>query len=332
MDGVTDAAYRFMAAKLGHPALMFTEFTAVEGLRAGADRLLEDFYYHPIERPVIAQLFGSDPDAFFLGAVIVSALGFDGIDINMGCPAKNVTERGAGAALIRDPERARAIIAEARAGTKAWAEGGSLEELGVHPRLIPLIENRRAYTEKLEGITFERKELPVSVKTRIGYDSIIIKDWIKELLETDPVAITIHGRTLKQLYTGFSDWEAIADGVKAGAGTNTLFLGNGDVLDYEDGLQRSNQAGTNGFLIGRHAIGNPWIFAQHIATPQERQAAALEHARYLDAIFEGKGFVRIRKHLLEYTKGCQGARDVRLSLSKLTTLADVENLLTTVQW
>ena len=332
MDGVTDAACRFMTAKLGKPAVIFTEFTAVEGLRAGADRLLEDFYFHPSERPIVAQLFGSDPDAFFGAAALASALGFDGIDINMGCPAKNVTERGAGAALIRDPERARAIIHQAQAGTKAWADGASLEELEIHPKLIPLLKQRQELLISIGDSEPSHLPLPVSVKTRIGYDTITIQEWIRELIQANPVAITIHGRTLKQLYTGTANWEAIAEGIQAGKYSDALFLGNGDITSIEDGTVKAQIAGADGFLIGRHAVGNPWLFSDHEASAQERRQAALDHSRYLDAIFGTKGFVRIRKHLLEYTKGCKGAKEIRGHLSKITTLQDVEQILAAVDW
>lgn len=332
MDGVTDAACRYITAQHGQPAVVFTEFTAVEGLRAGADRLLQDFYYHPTERPVVAQLFGSDPDAFFSAAAIASALGFDGIDINMGCPAKNVTERGAGAALIRDPERARAIVRATQAGTQAWADGAPLMDLGVHERLLPLIEERITATEQIEGKKFDRTALPVSLKTRIGYDTISIEEWIAELLPVEPVAITIHGRTLKQLYTGSADWDAIARGIAAGHGTPTIFLGNGDVLSLEDGLSKMKNAGADGFLIGRHAIGNPWIFQGHTPTNEERRAVTREHARYLHTIFpDGRAFVRIRKHLLEYTKDFPGAKEVRKKLGTIHTLSDVEAVLDTLE-
>jgi tRNA-dihydrouridine synthase B len=332
MDGVTDAACRYITARYGKPGVIFTEFTAAEGLRAGADKLMDDFLYHPIERPIVAQLFGSDPAAFFGAAVIASALGFDGIDINMGCPAKNVTERGAGAALILDPERARAIIHETRQGTEAWAQGISLLEAGIHERLIPLIEERQKALSTLESAPAERRALPVSVKTRIGFDTIVIDSWVKELLEARPVAITIHGRTLKQLYTGAADWEAIAAGVEAGKNSGVIFLGNGDIYSIEDGLSRAQKAGTDGFLLGRHALGNPWVFMQEVPTAEERKRVLLEHATYLAAVSQGHGFVRIRKHLFEYTKSCQNARDVRRKLSTIVTLSDVQALLNEVAW
>jgi nifR3 family TIM-barrel protein len=327
MDGVTDAACRAITARIGHPAITFTEFTAVEGLRAGADRLLDDFAYHPDERPVIAQLFGSDPEAFIEGAAIAAALGFDGVDINMGCPAKNVTERGAGAALIRDPERAKQIVLAAREGIDRWASGETLQMLGVHPRLIPLIEERIAHIETLEGSSLERKHIPVSVKTRIGYDVVAVEDWVRELLTVHPVAITLHGRTLKQLYTGSADWEAIGRAAVIIKEAGVIVLGNGDVQSLEDGYAKMKAAGTDGFLIGRKSTGNPWIFLGRDSSLEERRETALEHARYLYALFGERGFVRIRKHLLEYTREFPGAKHVRQQLSTIKTPSDVERVL-----
>jgi tRNA-dihydrouridine synthase len=327
MDGVTDAACRAITARIGKPAVTFTEFTAVEGLRAGADRLLEDFAYHPLERPVVAQLFGADPAAFIEGAAIAAALGFDGVDINMGCPAKNVTERGAGAALIRDPERARQIFLAAREGINRWFAGESLEQLGVHEKLIPLITERVHHIETVIGKQLERRQIPVSLKTRIGYDVVEVEDWVRELIPLQPATITLHGRTLKQLYSGSADWEAISRGATLIKEAGILVLGNGDISSLEDGIEKMQRAGTDGFLIGRKAIGNPWIFTGHQSTLEERVEAALEHARYLYQLFGERGFVRIRKHLLEYTRDFPGAKLVRMELSGIKTLSDVERVL-----
>jgi len=323
MDGVTDAAFRHIVAKYGKPSLVITEFTSVEGIRAGAERLLDDFYYSQEQRPVVAQLFGADPSAFFIGAVVVAALGFDGIDINMGCPAKNVTQKGAGAALILDPERALSIIEETKRGSAAWANGIGLEEAGVPANLIPLILERRTAM----GLGEERRHLAVSVKTRIGYDRSVIIEWVKTLLESDPVAITIHGRTLKQLYTGFADWDAIGQAAEVIHQTDTIVLGNGDVADLADAQARIAQYGVDGVLIGRATFGNPWLFQNETASFEERMKIALEHARYLNAIFPGKGFIRIRKHLLDYCKGHEGAKDLRIQLMRVTCLEDVERIL-----
>lgn len=324
MDGVTDAAYRFIVAKYGHPSVMMTEFTAAEGIRAGAERLLTDFLYDPIERPIVAQLFGSDPEAFVIAGAVAAALGFDGVDINMGCPAKNVTERGAGAALILDPPRAKQIIQATRKGILSWVETGDLTRVGVPDNIITAVLTRRGEL----GLNIEdRRDLPVSVKTRIGFADVTIEEWVQHLLEEEPVTISIHGRTLKQLYTGTADWEAIGRAATLIHKTDTLVIGNGDVASLEDGLQKAAQYGVDGFLIGRASFGNPWVFAGREGTWDERKAVAVEHARHLNQLVEGKGFMRMRKHLLDYTKGFDGAREMRQQLMRVTSLAEVEEIL-----
>jgi nifR3 family TIM-barrel protein len=322
MDNVTNAAYRFMMAKYSKPAVMMTKFTTAKGIRANAERLLVDFLYDPSERPVVAQLFGADPAAFYLAAGVAAALGFDGIDINMGCPAKNIAERGAGASLIRDPERAKEIIRETRRGVEDWAAGKSLAEMEVPTVIIEAVEKRRAEL----GLA-DRAVIPVSVKTRIGYDEIVIEDWVRHLLEEQPVAITVHGRTLKQLYTGFADWEAIGRAANIIRQTPTLVLGNGDLPSLAVARERCTTYNLHGALLGRATFGNPWIFSETTPTWEERLQVALEHARYLDKVMEGKAFIRMRKHLLDYTKGFEGARELRQQLMRITTLAEVEAIL-----
>jgi len=316
MDGITDAAFRYMVATHGHPDVMFTEFTSVEGIRAGAVRLLEDFRYCEAERPIVAQLFGSDPAAFYIGAVVVAALGFDGADINMGCPAKNVAEKGAGGALIRDPKRAQNIVRQVQTGLRDWSEGISLAEAGVPDSIINLITPT------------ERRLLPVSIKTRIGYDTVMVEDWIRTLLETEPAAISLHGRTLKQGYAGTADWDAIGSAAAiVHAESDTLILGNGDIRTLAQARERSAKYDTDGVLIGRGAFGNPWAFEYREASFKERMEAALEHARYLHTIMPGKGFIRIRKHLLDYCRGADGAKEMRQRLMKVESIADVEAIL-----
>lgn len=324
MDGVTDAAFRYVVAKYGKPHLIFTEFTAAEGIRAGAERLLDDLSYSPLERPIVAQLFGADPEAFFQGAVVASALGFDGIDLNMGCPAKNIAEKGAGAALILDPERAKAIIQQARDGTKAWQDGLSLEGAGIKSNLIPLILKRRLDLGIRDNA---RQELPVSLKTRIGYDRPVIKEWIGRLLEVSPVAISIHGRTLKQLYTGQVDWEAIGQAVQMAKGSDTLILGNGDLANLPDAIEKIRSTQVDGVLIGRASLGNPWVFQDSTVSFAQKMQVALEQSQLLSHLFNGRGFGRIRKHLLAYCKGEEGAKSLRSRLMKVNTVQEVESLL-----
>ncbi len=322
VDGVTDAAFRYIVAKYGRPDIIITEFTSVEGIRAGATRLLDDFIFSSQERPIVAQLFGADPAAFFIGAVVAAALGFDGIDINMGCPAKNVTGFGAGAALILDPARAKDIIRQTKAGAQAWSEGLLLSELTVSSELISLIEAR----QKPLGL-IKRDLLPVSVKTRLGYSDIVIEDWVSHLLEVEPVNITIHGRTLKQLYSGNANWEAIAQAARIIHTTPTTVIGNGDIHTLTEAQNSISKFGVDGVLIGRAAFGNPWLFQNIEAPLQQRLGVALEHARYFSAHFPPRAFVRMRKHLLDYIRGFEGAKDIRVQLMKVTSLQEVESIL-----
>ncbi len=288
MDGVTDAAFRYITAKYGRPDIQFTEFTNVEGLARNAAVMLDDFLYSEIERPVVAQIYGSEPESFYKIAVIVCELGFDGIDINMGCPAKKVSRRGCGAALIRNPSLAREIIRQVKRGVLDWANGISVEDLGLKPRMAQKV--RRMNEDRMGRGTASsfanlpspaiagyakagasadrcraptgRKNIPISIKTRIGYDSVVIEDWVKHLLEEAPVAISIHGRTLKQMYSGSADWEAIARAAEIIHQTPTLVLGNGDLASLEDMAHKIKQSGVDGVLIGRGALGNPWIFCK----------------------------------------------------------------------
>jgi tRNA-dihydrouridine synthase B len=324
MDGVTDAAFRYIMAKYGRPDVIITEFTAAEGIRASALRLLDDFYYDPLERPVVAQLFGADPNAFFIAAVVASAMGFDGLDVNMGCPAKNITGRGAGAALIEDPERAKEIVRQTRAGNQAWVDGIELTSLPLSEEIITAIQGRQ---RALSVENIPRQLIPVSVKTRIGITENVIESWAQHLLEVEPVAITIHGRTLKQLYTGLANWDAIAAAATIIHQTPTLVLGNGDVKSKADAVERASTYDLDGVLIGRASFGNPWLFSESESTLEERLRVALEHARYLDKALEGRGFIRIRKHLLDYTRDFPGAKDLRKELMQVRTLEDIESIL-----
>jgi tRNA-dihydrouridine synthase len=323
MDGVTDAAFRCIMARHGKPAVSYTEFTAAEGIRAGALRLMNDFLYSTEERPVVAQLFGADPAAFFGAGAVAAALGFDGIDINMGCPAKNVAQRGAGASLIADPLRAQEIVRNTRAGMQAWADGAALSALEVHPAIEEYVRLQR----DLMGEAPVRRTLPISVKTRIGISENTIGEWIPYLLEVEPAAIAVHGRTLKQLYTGQADWEAIHTAASLIGPTQTFALGNGDVLSVKEAHEKCSAYQLDGVLIGRAAFGNPWLFKGTVPSFSERRTVALEHARLHATLFEEAGFIRMRKHLLDYFHGFDGARELRQKLMRIRTLGEVEAIL-----
>ncbi len=352
MDGVTDAPCRTMHGLYGRPDVVLTEFTNVEGLWRGSDRIFRDFLYTPAERPVVAQIFGCRPEYFYKAAHVVCELGFDGVDINMGCPAKSVANKGGGAALIRMPDTAKAIIRATQQGVHDWANGQTLEQLGMDEDRIKHIRqmNEDRIRHWGDQAPIERRLLPVSVKTRLGYDSIVITDWVKDLLELEPANISIHGRTLAQHYKGEANWDAIAAAAEIVRQTDTLILGNGDIHNLYEAAQRIRTTGVNGVLIGRSTFGNPWLFQQketmkkHLKTSEdissidlaktaptreERLLMALEHARVHASLKGEDHFVELRKHMGWYLGHFPGAKHVRNELVRINSLAEVEEIIHT---
>lgn len=351
MDGVTDAPCRTMHGLYGKPDIVLTEFTNVEGLWRGSDRIFRDFLYTPAERPVVAQIFGCKPEYFYRAAHVVCELGFDGVDINMGCPASKVASKGGGAALIRVPDIAKAIIRATQDGVRDWANGQTLEELGMEPERIKHIRQMNLDREQIwgESLPSERRLLPVSVKTRLGYDSITITDWIKDLLEMDLANISLHGRTLAQHYKGEANWDAIAQAAEIVRQTDTLILGNGDIHTLYDAARRIRETGVHGVLIGRASFGNPWLFQNKpllkeilnngieptpenlpdvMPSREERLRMALEHARVHARLKGEDHFVELRKHMGWYLGHFPGAKQVRNELVRINSLADVEEIIT----
>jgi len=287
MDGVTDAPMRFITAKYGQPDVIFTEFVSADGIKHGAKRLLRDFKFDEIERPVVAQLFGGDPEAFLEVAKLIVKMGFDGVDINMGCPARKVAGRGEGAGLIKDPDLAAKIIAAVKKG--------------------------------VDG------KIPVSVKTRIGYDQAD-SSWWQFLASQDLAVVTVHGRTFKQLYQGKADWEAIARAATLIKQSNTIFLGNGDVESIADAKEKIEKYGVDGVLIGRAAQGNPWVFRGVGVNKEEKLKVALEHSRKFEEIFPEDRFFIMRKHLAWYARGFAGASELRQKLVMTNSADEVEKV------
>jgi tRNA-dihydrouridine synthase len=350
MDGVTDAPCRTIHGIHGRPDIIMTEFTNVEGLWRGSERIFRDFLYTPAERPVVAQIFGCRPEYFYKAAHIVCELGFDGVDINMGCPASSIANKGGGAALIRLPETAKEIIRATQQGVRDWANGQTLEDLEMDPQRIQQIRQMNEDRTRLWGdpIQPERRLLPVSVKTRLGYDSIVIKDWIQELLELEPAVISLHGRTLVQHYKGEANWEAIATAAEIVRKTDTLILGNGDIHSLYEASERIRMSGVNGVLIGRATFGNPWLFKNKallkqllsddiiptpenlpdaIPTREERFYMALEHARVHAQLKGQTHYVEMRKHMGWYLGHFAGAKHVRNELVRINSLREVEEII-----
>src|SRR5881396_3714907 len=269
MDGVTDLAFRYIVARYGKPDVQVTEFVSVDEVCHGVEAAWQQLRYAEIERPIVAQIYGADPSKFYQVAQVVCELGFDGVDINMGCPSKNVSARGCGAALIRNPPLACEIVRAVHAGVTDWAAGHRIESIGLRPKVT---ERVLALTSGRDG-SRPRKLAPVSVKTRLGYDAVVIEDWVSTLLEERPDAISIHGRTLTQMYRGRADWGAIARAAKLIRETATLVLGNGDVESLQDLVTRVQETQVHGVLIGRGALGNPWVFR----AKEWARAQALHH-------------------------------------------------------
>ena len=343
MDGVTDASFRFVTAKHGRPDVILTEFVNIQSAIYAPELLLKDFTYAEIERPVVAQIYGKTPELFYKVAHIVGDLGFDGLDINMGCPARKVAAAGCGAALIREPALARAIVKATRQGLQDWYDGQSLRQLGIRPGAIAAFNAANRSRTGIDTVP-DRRLLPISIKTRIGYDRIVVKEWLATLLEEHPAAITLHGRTLKQGYKGLADWDAIAQAAEIARGSGTLLLGNGDLLDMPDVYRRVRESKVDGVLIGQSAGGNPWLFAgkenvkqslrgigtltpQPAVTLAERFNVMLEHSRHYETVVQNHAFFGMRKNLLWYCRGFPGADELRSQMKHASSSSDVERIL-----
>lgn len=289
MANVTDAAFRRVIAEHGKPDVMYTEFVSANGLAsAGRAGLLPDLLYSESERPLIAQLFTAEPDKLFEAAQLVQELGFDGIDINMGCPDKNVMKQGAGASLMKKPELTAELMRAAKAGAP---------------------------------------NLPLSVKTRIGDTKNTLKEWLPVLLAEEPASIIVHARTRKEMSKVPARWETIAEAVDIAKGSGTLIIGNGDVLTLADGREKAAATGADGIMIGRGIFGNPWLFNETAASPSlaERLGVMIEHTKlFMELLGEVKSFHIMRKHYKAYANGFDGAKELRIKLMATENVADVE--------
>lgn len=339
MDGVTDASFRFITARHGGPDVTLTEFVNVETAFFAPHTLIKDLTYAEIERPVVAQIYGHTSEMFYKVAHIICELGFDGVDINMGCPAKKVAAKGSGAALIRAPVLARAIIRSVRQGIRDWCEGQTLQALNIEPDLIENVGISNRARIALET-PLRRCPIPISVKTRLGYDDVVVEEWMQTLLEEEPAAISLHGRTLKQKYNGSADWGAIARAVQVAKHSATLILGNGDLKDMRDVYRRVRETGVDGVLLGRSTQGNPWIFKtkgeikKALRCPgiridlasiplEERFKVMLEHAAHFEHYWGAQSFVAMRKHLAWYCHSLPRAAELRAQMVRVSSVAEL---------
>jgi tRNA-dihydrouridine synthase len=345
MDGVTDATFRHTVAMHGKPDVSFTEFTHVHDVCRGPEFLLDSLIYHEAERPIVAQLYGKEPDLFYQAAHAVCELGFDGLDINMGCPSRSVASSGSGAGLIRTPDVAQCIMQAARQGIADWAAGQSLAQAGLKPGRTAAIWRMNEQRQNARPLV--RRTIPLSVKTRLGYDMVVVDRWIEHLLVEHPAVISLHGRTLQQMYRGEADWNAIGRAAEIVRGSGTLLFGNGDVHSYHDIVRRVRDTAVDGVLVGRAVLGAPWFFRQKEAARlllqqqwleeepdpwvpplKIRFEMLLDHARRFEAACGQGQFRRMRKHLGWYCKGFPHAASLRADMFRVSSVIDLEQVLT----
>lgn len=333
MDGITDEAFRLLQIEIAKPDLIFTEFVSAEGISHGGVKLYGTLLFSKEERPIVGQLFGKNPDCFYKSAIILCELGFDGVDINMGCPAKTVIQNGSGAALIGKPDLAVEIIQATKKGINDWFSGQvKINDLGLNQKTLEVIARNKKYSgnevspsSRGESASGGEGFCPtISVKTRLGITESIIDSWAPILLAQELDFLTIHGRTLKQGYAGVADWSEIKKVVDLAKNTNTKIFGNGDIQSKSQALEFVQKYGVDGILIGRAACGNPWAFNDHIATPKERFSAMLLHAQLFQQVFPHRRFDSLRKNFLFYASGLTNAKQLR---SKLVRLNSIEDLL-----
>lgn len=303
MAGVTDTTFRQVIKEinLSSPDVLYTEFVSVDGLCSeGKEKLMIDLDFEDRERPIIAQFFGSDPEKFRVCSKLAVDLGFDGIDINMGCPDKAVVRQGAGSALIMTPDLAKEIIIATKEGAK---------------------------------------DLPVSVKTRIGFNKEEVRDWLPVLLEADLSAVAIHGRTKKQGYAGQANWESIKEIVEMAKEIEEekrpLIIGNGSIEDLNQAKERIDFSGVDGVMVGQGILKNPWLFSRRSSediSKEERIKALLLHFNLFEKKFQKgeKKFYEMKKYFKAYLSGFLGAKELRVELMGANDFKEARNILSKI--
>ena len=296
LAGITDTTFRLLCRENGADAVL-TEMASAKGLLMQPERTRRFLEFREEERPVGAQLFGASPDEIGEAAAAVRAMGFDFVDINMGCPVRKVTGGGAGAALLSNPARAGEIAAAA------------VRHAGI----------------------------PVTVKLRSGFgkepDSYL--DVARAVFEAGAAAVTLHPRTRSQMFSGLADWSHI--GALKREFPDRTIVGNGDVRLPRDAARMIAETGCDAVMVGRAALGNPWIFqamrnelfapagqSGPLAAPgpsaAERRALILRHGEEMHRRLGDAGIREMRKHLAWYSRGTPGAAAFRAELVRVSTL------------
>lgn len=300
MEDVTDCASRRLIAEIAPPHVMWTEFVSADGLvradEPGMRRLRKKLSFTEQERPIVAQLFSAHPAYIEQAARICAELGFDGIDINMGCPDRSVEKQKSGSGMIKFPELAVEIIRAAKRGA------GSV---------------------------------PVSVKTRIGYAHEEIDTWLLTILREDVAALTVHLRTRNELSLVPAHWDHMPRivALRNTIAPQTLLIGNGDVTDIADATHKARESGCDGVMLGRAVFGDPWLFAAKdvrdtARDPRVRMAMLVRHIDYFREALTGiVSDAVMKKHFKAYISGWHGAADLRVRLMDAPDLAAARAIL-----
>ncbi|MDE6682600.1 MAG: tRNA dihydrouridine synthase DusB [Muribaculaceae bacterium] len=300
MEDVTDPSFRLICREMG-AASVYTEFVSAEALIRDISSTVRKLHINPAERPVAIQIYGRDPEAMVQAARIVEKAGPDILDINFGCPVKKVAGKGAGAGMLRD---------------------------------IPkMLEITKAVVEAVD--------LPVTVKTRLGWDceNKIITDLAPRLQDCGIKALTVHGRTRSQMYTGQADWTLIGK-LKEDPRIEIPIIGNGDITTPEGAREAFDKFGVDAVMIGRGAIGAPWIFKEvkdfletgaYTPLPNREKMEILKRqiSESIDRIDEYRGILHIRRHLAATPlfKGIPNFRETRIRLLRAETHSELLELL-----
>ena len=279
MEGVTDIAFRQVVAKAGRPDLFFTEFTNVSSYASekGRANALERLALAPTDAPIIAQIWGKNPEHFALVAGALEGLGFAGVDLNFGCPDKNVNRAGGGAAMIKTPELA-----------------------------IECLKNAKKATN-----------LPVSVKTRLGWSAVDeYKEWLPVLLNEHPVALTVHLRTKKEMSKVPAHYELIPEIVKMRdeISPETKLIVNGDIRDKAHAMELYGQfPEVDGFMIGRGVFANPYCFTEYQATREDLAGLLKLHLELYEK-YNFHSYEPLKHFFKIYINNFPGASDIRAKL------------------
>lgn len=291
MENVTDYVFReIVSTILPKPDVLFTEFTNVDALNSvGFDTTIHRFKHSNSQHPIVAQIWGTNPEHFKKSAQIAEEMGFDGVDINMGCPVKAVIKIGACSALINNRQLVKEIISATREGTK---------------------------------------KIPISVKTRIGFKNIITEEWATFLLEQNIDALTIHGRTAKQMSDVPANWQEIAKVVKIKntVSPDTIIIGNGDVKNQQDIQLKHQEFGVDGVMIGRGIFNNPWIFEKDNKehTWEDYKTVLLKHLEMYDNTMH---FDKLKKFFKMYVNNFEGSKDLRAKLMATKNIDQAKEIL-----